>query len=87
MSKLFYRWIALFLAALYSIGLPLQVRSRPLSKEVTITAHSGCMGYPDNSIEAMEAGIAVGANIVEFDLYFTADGTPVLSPLSSVLKR
>ena len=79
MSTFFYKCIAVFLAALYSIGLPLQVRSRPLGNEVTITAHSGCMDYPDNSIEAMAAGIDVGANIVEFDLYYTADGTPVLS--------
>lgn len=46
---------------------------------ITVTAHSGSMGLPDNSIEAMEAGIRAGASIVEFDLRFLPDGTPVLS--------
>lgn len=45
----------------------------------TVTAHSGCMGLPDNSLEAIAAGIATGAEIVEFDLRFRRDGTPVLS--------
>ena len=45
----------------------------------TITAHSGCMGLAENSIEAMEAGVRAGAKIVEFDLQFTTDGEPVLS--------
>ena len=45
----------------------------------TVTAHSGCMGLPDNSVEAMEAGVAAGAQIVEFDLNYTKDGVPVLS--------
>ena len=45
----------------------------------TVTAHSGCMGLPDNSLEAMEAGINAGADIVEFDLNYTAEGEPVLS--------
>ena len=45
----------------------------------TVTAHSGSMGLPDNSIEAMEAGIDAGASIVEFDLRFLEDSTPVLS--------
>ena len=45
----------------------------------TVTAHSGCMGFSDNSIEAMEAGVRAGAQIVEFDLRYSADGKPVLS--------
>ncbi|MBQ7541575.1 MAG: glycerophosphodiester phosphodiesterase [Clostridia bacterium] len=45
----------------------------------TVTAHSGCMGLSENSIEAMEAGVAAGAQIVEFDLRFTSRGEPVLS--------
>ncbi len=48
-------------------------------KTVTVTAHSGSMGLPDNSIEAMEAGILAGASIVEFDLRFLPDGAPILS--------
>ena len=49
------------------------------NERITVTAHSGCMGLPDNSIEAMEAGVGAGAQIVEFDLRYTADGKPVLS--------
>ena len=37
------------------------------------------MELPANSIEAMQAGIEAGAQIVEFDLQFTPDGDPVLS--------
>ena len=44
-----------------------------------LTAHTGCSGTKDNSLEAMEAGIRNGADIVEFDLRFLKDGSPVLS--------
>ena len=47
--------------------------------KLTVTAHSGSMGLPDNSIEAMAAGVEAGADIVEFDLRFRNNGTPVLS--------
>ena len=50
-----------------------------LPEGFTVTAHSGSMGFPDNSIEAMEAGVRAGAAIVEFDLRFTKEGEPVLS--------
>lgn len=50
-----------------------------LPHRFTITAHTGCMGTKDNSIEAMRAGITNGADIVEFDVHFTEDGTPVLA--------
>ncbi len=45
----------------------------------TYTAHTGCMGTKDNSLESIDEAIKYGADIVEFDLYFTADGEPVLS--------
>lgn len=45
----------------------------------TVTAHSGSMGLPENSIEAMQAGVAAGAQIVEFDLRFLPGGQAVLS--------
>ncbi len=63
----------------------MQERSDRFTKTVTlpqgftVTAHSGSMGLPDNSIEAMEAGVKAGAQIVEFDLQFTETGEPVLS--------
>lgn len=54
-------------------------RTIELPRGFTVTAHSGCMDLPANSIEAMEAGVRAGAQIVEFDLQFTDDGMPVLS--------
>ena len=75
----FCKAVALFLVGLYSVGLPVKIRGRALSGRITVTAHSGCMDLPDNSIEAMESGVRAGARIVEFDLQFSADGTPVLS--------
>ena len=45
----------------------------------TVTAHAGSMGLPDNSVEAMEAGVRAGAQIVEFDLQYNDAGEPVLS--------
>lgn len=50
-----------------------------LPKDFTITAHTGCMGTEENSVESMEKGISNGANIIEFDVHFTEDGVPVLS--------
>lgn len=44
-----------------------------------LTAHTGCSGTKDNSLEAMEAGIKNGADIVEFDLRFDKNNAPVLS--------
>ena len=45
----------------------------------TFTAHTGCMGTDDNSIQSIEVAVANGADIVEFDLNFTDDGEPVLA--------
>ncbi len=50
-----------------------------LPENFTITAHTGCIGTADNSLEAIEAGANNGVDIVEFDLYFTKDDEPVLS--------
>ena len=75
----FYKIAAFFLALIYTVGLPVRIHGRPLSGSVTVTAHSGCLDFADNSIEAMKAGIDAGARIVEFDLNYSADGTPVLS--------
>lgn len=44
-----------------------------------ITAHTGCMGTPDNSAESARMGIAHGADIVEDDIRATRDGALVLS--------
>ena len=45
----------------------------------TYTAHTGCMGTDNNSIDSIEYGVANGAHIVEFDLNFTKSGEPVLA--------
>lgn len=45
----------------------------------TVTAHTGCEGTKDNSLEAIAAGYEAGANIVEFDLNFNEKNEPVLS--------
>ena len=45
----------------------------------SLTAHTGCSGTKDNSLEAIEVGIKNGADIVEFDLRFDKNGAPVLS--------
>ncbi len=52
---------------------------RALSEEFTVTAHTGCEGTADNSLEAIKKGYESGADIVEFDLRFTKSGEPVLS--------
>ena len=50
-----------------------------LPKDFFITAHTGCMGTVQNSLESIKAGAGNGASVVEFDLRFTSDGEPVLS--------
>lgn len=50
-----------------------------LPKAFTITAHTGCMNTVENSVESMEKGISNGADIIEFDVQFLPDGTPVLA--------
>lgn len=44
----------------------------------TYTAHTGCVGTQDNSLDSIRVGAGYGADIVEFDLHFY-DGEPVLS--------
>ena len=50
-----------------------------LPENFTLTAHTGCEGTEDNSLEAIKVGYEKGADIVEFDLNFDASGMPVLS--------
>ncbi|MDU0200413.1 MULTISPECIES: glycerophosphodiester phosphodiesterase [Paenibacillus] len=44
-----------------------------------MTAHTGCMGTPDNTLKSIEAGLSCGADILEEDVLVTADGILVLS--------
>lgn len=50
-----------------------------LPEGFTYTAHTGCVGTKENSLEAIEAGVLYGAQIVEFDLNFTKNGEAVLA--------
>lgn len=43
-----------------------------------ITAHTGCMGTPDNSIDSIAAAVKHGADIAEDDVRATRDGKLVL---------
>lgn len=58
-----------------------ELKEKPfnLPENFTYTAHTGCVGTEDNSLEAIEIGAKHGAQIVEFDLNFLPDGTPVLA--------
>lgn len=73
------RIVSFSLALVYRLGLLKPFGGRPLSGRMSVTAHSGCLGLGDNTLEAMAAGVAAGAGIVEFDLNFTGAGEPVLS--------
>lgn len=49
-----------------------------LPANFTYTAHTGCVGTKENSLESIEKGYENGADIVEFDLNFDKNGNPVL---------
>jgi glycerophosphoryl diester phosphodiesterase len=44
-----------------------------------ITAHSGCMNKPDNTLASAEIGLKLGADIIEDDIRLTRDGVLVLA--------
>ncbi|NRF94524.1 glycerophosphodiester phosphodiesterase [Paenibacillus frigoriresistens] len=44
-----------------------------------ITAHTGCMGTPDNTLLSIETGLNLGVDIIEEDILITSDGVLVLS--------
>ncbi len=48
-------------------------------RNFTVTAHTGCEGTKDNSLEAIKKGYDSGADIVEFDVHFNSQGEPVLA--------
>ncbi len=50
-----------------------------LPEGFTVTAHTGCEGTKDNSLEAIKKGYDSGADIVEFDVHFNSSGEPVLA--------
>ncbi|ANS73905.1 hypothetical protein AWM70_04390 [Paenibacillus yonginensis] len=44
-----------------------------------ITAHTGCMGTLDNTLESVRRGIELGADVIEEDIRVTQDGVAVLA--------
>lgn len=46
---------------------------------MTVTAHTGALGSKNNSLESVKICAESGADIIEIDLNFSADGTAVLS--------
>lgn len=44
-----------------------------------ITAHTGCMDTPENTLLSIETGLVYGADIIEDDILVTRDGVLVLS--------
>lgn len=82
--------VAIMLAlAIFATGIFFGVRTMKLNEYknmefnlpegFTITAHTGCIDTAENSLESIKTGIENGAQIVEFDLYFTESGEPVLA--------
>lgn len=49
-----------------------------LPQGFTYTAHTGCDGTPDNSLDSIKKTIALGAPVSENDVTLRKDGTPVL---------
>ena len=49
------------------------------SSKPTLIAHRGYSEcYPENTLAGLEAALRVGAQCIEFDVHFTADGVPVV---------
>ena len=56
-----------------------------MNKKPTVTAHAGCCGTEDNSMESLIKAVEVGADILEFDLRFTeAMGHTILDEIHAV---
>lgn len=47
--------------------------------KIEITAHTGCENTPENSLESITEGASCSADIVEFDVRFDKNNTPILS--------
>lgn len=62
----------------------LKKEPKPLPEGFTVTGHTGCLDpdgnqSPDNTPEAVTCAYKCSADIVEIDLRFADDGTPVLA--------
>lgn len=45
----------------------------------TVTAHTGCEGTRDNSLEYLNKAVKLGVGVIEFDISFDGEQNPVLS--------
>lgn len=63
----------------YAVVKSYRARKLALSDSFTVTAHTGSMGTEENSIASIEKAIEIGADVVEFDVRFQSDGTPVMA--------
>ena len=68
---------AAYKAARYAESVKKAVSSLP--KDFTVTAHTGVNGTKANSFASLAAALSGTADIIETDLNFTENGTPVLS--------
>ncbi len=51
----------------------------PFEDHPLVVAHRGASAaFPENTLEAFDAAVAVGAQVVEFDVRLSADGVPVV---------
>lgn len=72
---------ALAVSSIVTAGYVISVKksSAIIPNGFTVTAHTGCEGTADNSLEAIKTGIKAGADIVEFDLTFNENGEAFLA--------
>ena len=49
-----------------------------LTGRKTVTLHAGALNTPDNTVESVKAAIDYGAELLEIDVSFRPDGTPVM---------
>lgn len=71
--------IIFILVSVIAVCVYVRFKSAALPEDFTVTAHTGCEDTTDNSLESITVGYEKGADIVEFDLNFTEDGTAVLA--------
>lgn len=63
----------------YAVTKSYRARKLALSTSFTVTAHTGSMGTQENSIHSIDTAIEAGADVVEFDVRFRPDNTPVMA--------
>lgn len=57
----------------------LQKKPLALPQGFTVTAHAGCLDTEPNTMDSLKAALGSGAQVVEVDIRFRPDGTPVIA--------